>query len=338
MSALSPQKKATVRTPPILFPKTQPIIARIEKALGTRLITYWNSDSGSVCENDVIGLYAVLRRLGQQERLTFFIKSDGGSGQASLRMVNLLRQFTGRLTAVLPLECKSAATMLALGADDILMGPLAHLSAIDSSLTHDLSPIDRDNDRVSVSQDELLRVIRLWRAESKGRDGNPYSALYPHVHPLVVGAVHRASSLSVKLCTEILSYHMRDRRKATSVANRLNSDYPSHGYPITLREAQRIGLKAAPLSQSLNELLFELNEVYSVMGQKATPDFDALNQHDNSIVNIIEGSGLQMFFQRNKDWHYRKEERRWVSLNDDSSWHKTEWAKGKPTTSKYHIR
>ena len=338
MSAKPSQSKVTVRTPPILFPKTQPIIARIEEALGTRLITYWNSDSGSVCENDVIGLYAVLRRLGPQERLTFFIKSDGGSGQASLRMVNLLRQFTVRLTAVLPLECKSAATMLALGADDILMGPLAHLSAIDSSLTHDLSPIDRDNDRVSVSQDELLRVIRLWRAESKGRDGNPYSALYPHVHPLVVGAVHRASSLSVKLCTEILSYHMRDRRKATSVANRLNADYPSHGYPITLREAQRIGLKAAPLSQPLNELLFELNEVYSVMGQKATTDFDALNQHDNSIVNIIEGSGLQMFFQRNKDWHYRKEERRWVSLNDDSSWHKTEWAKGRPATSKYHIR
>ncbi len=80
-----------------------------------------------------------------------FIKSDGGSGQAALRMVNLLRRYVKHLTVLAPLECQSAATMLALGADRILMGPLAHLSAVDTSLTHDLSPIDRDNDRVSVS-------------------------------------------------------------------------------------------------------------------------------------------------------------------------------------------
>ena len=51
------------------------------------------------------------------ERLSLFVKSDGGSGQVSLRMVNLLRQFTKRLTVLAPLECASAATMLALGAD-----------------------------------------------------------------------------------------------------------------------------------------------------------------------------------------------------------------------------
>ena len=106
-------------------------------------------------------------RTGQLDRLSLFIKSDGGSGQAALRMVNLLRRYVKHLTVLAPLECQSAATMLALGADRILMGPLAHLSAVDTSLTHDLSPIDRDNDRVSVSNDELLRVIRLWTEQAK---------------------------------------------------------------------------------------------------------------------------------------------------------------------------
>src|SRR5262249_57277031 len=108
----------------------------------------------------------ILRSIGKVESLSFFIKSDGGSGEASLRMVNLLRQFVGRLTVLVPLECASAATMLALGADKILMGPLAHLSAVDTSLTHDLSPIDRDNNRVSVSQDELQRLVRLCQNEA----------------------------------------------------------------------------------------------------------------------------------------------------------------------------
>ena len=84
-------------------------------------------------------------------------------------MVNLLRQYTKHLTVLVPFECQSAATMLALGADRILMGPIAHLSAVDTSLTHDLSPIDRDNDRVSVSQDELQRVVAPGRGRRRRR-------------------------------------------------------------------------------------------------------------------------------------------------------------------------
>ena len=182
----------------------------------------------------MIGLYGILRSIGKVDRLSFFIKSDGGSGEVSLRMVNLLRQFVGRLTVLVPLECASAATMLALGADKILMGPLAYLSAVDTSLTHDLSPIDRDNDRVRVSQDELQRVVRLWQRQAVKESSNPYASLFQHVHPLVIGAVDRASALSTKLCVEILSFHLKDSKKAKRISNTLNSGYPSHSYPIML--------------------------------------------------------------------------------------------------------
>ncbi len=127
------------------------------------------------------------------------IKSDGGSGEAALRLVHLLRQYAKSVVALIPLECASAATMLAIGADELQMGPLAHLTAVDTSLRHELSPVDVDNELVSVSQDELIRVVRLWQASvqpgSKPKDGdvNPYQALYPHIHPLVIGAVATVS-------------------------------------------------------------------------------------------------------------------------------------------------
>jgi hypothetical protein len=332
----SPEPSA--KTPPVLFERTQKVIHQIESRLGERLVTYWNSPNGSICNNDVAGLYGILRSIGKVDRLSFFIKSDGGNGQASLRMVNLLRQYVRQLTVLCPLECASAATMLALGADKILMGPLAHLSAVDTSLTHDLSPIDRDNDRVSVSQDELHRVVRLWQKQTKGNTANPYEALFEYVHPLVIGAVDRSSALSTKLCLEILSYHMKDVRKAKRISDILNSNYPSHGYPITLREAKRIGLKVQPLNDDINQLLFELNEIYAEMGQRASTDFDERNSHDNSILNIIEGKGLQIFFQNDKDWHYRSEERRWVTLNDKSCWRKAELANGQLSVSIFHVR
>jgi hypothetical protein len=253
-------------------------------------------------------------------------------------MVNLLRQFATKLSVLVPLACESAATMLALGADKILMGPLAHLSAVDTSLTHDLSPIDRDNDRVSVSQDELHRVIRLWQKEADKEASNPYESLFKYVHPLVIGAVDRSSALSTKLCLEILSYHLKDIKRAKRISDTLNSAYPSHSYPITLREARRIGLNAEPLDEEVNALLFELNEIYSEMGQRASTDFDERRSHDNSIINILEGKELQIFFQNDKDWHYRTEERRWVALNDKSTWRKAELAEGKLRVSTFHIR
>jgi hypothetical protein len=331
-------EKPPLKSPPILFEKTQKILHKIESKVGEPFITYWNSPDGSICATDISGLFGILRSKGKVRRLSLFIKSDGGSVEAALRLVHLLRQFVDRLTALVPLECASAATMLALGADRILMGPLAQLSAIDTSLTHDLSPIDRDNNRVRVSQDELHRVVRLWQKEGSKDDTNPYQSLFSYVHPLVIGAVDRASALSTKLCVEILSYHLRDRKKAQRISNTLNSEYPSHGYPITLREARRIGLKAEPLSEDINQLLFELNEIYAEMGQRASTDFDERNSHNNSILNIIEGKGLQIFFQTDKDWHYRTEERRWVALNDKSGWRKAEAVKGKTAVSVFHVR
>src|SRR5215471_7330178 len=330
--------KPALKNPPILFERTQKIIHQIESKIGESFITYWNSPDGSICANDVTGLFGILRNMGKSKRLSLFVKSDGGHGQASLRMVNLLRQFVGRLTALVPLECESAATMLALGADKIMMGPLAHLSAVDTSLTHDLSPIDRDNDRVSVSQDELHRVVGLWQKQAERKDSNPYGALYQYVHPLVIGAVDRSSALSTKLCEEILSYHMRDKKKAKRISQTLNSSYPSHSYPITIREAKRIGLNVEPLKEDVNGLLLELNELYSEMGQKASVDFDERNFHDNSILNILEGRDLQILYRVDKDWHYRAEERRWVALNDRSAWRKVELVKGRETVSTFHVR
>jgi hypothetical protein len=78
--------------------------------------------------------------------------------------------------------------------------------------------------------------------------------------------------------------------------------------------------------------------VYSEMGQSASTDFDERNSHDNSIANILEGKGLQVFFQIDKDWHYRTEERRWVALNDKSGWRKAQAANGKLAISVFHIR
>ncbi|HEX2732488.1 MAG TPA: hypothetical protein VHM70_12835 [Polyangiaceae bacterium] len=348
MSAKKLQRRVRIKKPPVLFDKTQRLIQVIEERLGVPFIAYWTSPSGAVCDNDVLALYEVLSVIGKHPRVALSVKSDGGSGEASLRLVHLLRQYTERVTALIPLECASAATMLSLGAEELLMGPLAHLTAVDTSLRHELSPVDVDNELVSVSQDELLRVVRLWKESATRQleapnnpstpEVNPYQALFTYVHPLVIGAVDRISSLSIRLCQEILSFHMTDAKKVERISRSLSEGYPSHEYPITLREAQRIGLNAKPLDAELNQLLLELNSLYAEMGQKALTDYDQTSYHSHEIVNIVEGTGVQIHFQNDKDWHYRKEERRWTPMNDQSTWRKLTRVGRRVKTSILHIR
>lgn len=329
-------KKKIINKPLILFRETQQVIKKIEKKERVKILSYWNSVNGSICQNDVSAFFEIIKNLEIQDKVYLFIKSDGGDGKASLRMINLLRQHTRELVAVIQGECASAATMLALGADEIMMGPLAYLSAVDTSITHDLSPVDKNNRLVSVSQDELSRVLNLWNKENV--QTNPYHDLYQHIHPLVFGAVDRAGSLSIKLCTDILSYHMDDAEKAAEISRHLNSNYPSHGYPITLREAERIGLNAKPLNKELNDLFSELNNLYSQMGQRAYTDYDENNYHDNEIINILEADGMQIYFQNDKDWHYRNEERRYIPMHDNSSWYMVTGTGTKFTAKVFQIR
>ncbi|MDX2214062.1 MAG: hypothetical protein SFY66_12310 [Oculatellaceae cyanobacterium bins.114] len=327
-----------INKPPVLFEKTQKIIQQLEIQLGSPFLGYWTSPGGSVCQSDVEGLEEVLRKIGNPKKLFLFLKSDGGSGLASLRIVHLLRHHVSELIVLIPLDCASAATMIALGADEIHMGPLSYLTAIDTSITHNLSPVDNYNNLVSVSQDELTRVINLWRKEAKEDDTNPYQALFQYVHPLVVGAVDRASSLSIKVCTEILAYHMKDQDRAAAISNHLNSEYPSHSYPITFQEAKRIGLTVKSLEPTINSLLLELNKLYAEMGQKAFTYFNEDSYHNNEILNIHEGRDIQVYYQNDVDWAYRKEERRWARMNDESSWRRLEMRDGETYESVFYIR
>ncbi len=329
-------KSIKIKEPPVLFKETQTLIKQLEKKFNAPFFCYWNNSRGGVCSNDVIALFDALEQIEHQKTIYIFIKSDGGNGKASLRFVNLLRQHCDELIALIPLECSSAATMIALGANEIQMGPMAFLSAIDTSLTHDLSPIDRDNDRVSVSLDELNRVVKLWQNENK-ENSNPYQHLFQHVHPLVIGAVDRAESLSKMLCEEILSFHMHDTEKISYISDTLNSKYPAHGYPILLNEAKKIGLNVKSMDHQAHQILLDLNNLYSEMGQKATTDFNEIKAHGNEILNILETTKKQLYYQQDKDWFYRSEERRWITMNDNSSWRKNESIDGQIKSSILHI-
>ena len=65
-----------------------------------------------------------------------FIHSNGGSGTVPWRMVSLIRQYTDKFSLLVPHHAFSAATLIALGANEIVMHKMGCLGPIDPSVAN----------------------------------------------------------------------------------------------------------------------------------------------------------------------------------------------------------
>lgn len=316
--------KMGIKQAPIRFNETQALLKKLQEKLAMPVIVYWTSYNGGICQNDVNAFYNLFKKVGRQEKIALFIRSMGGDTLAALRIVNVIRQYASYVTALVPLDAASAATLVTLGADEVQMGPLSYLTPIDSSNLHQLSPTDPvTNAHVAISQNEIQRLEKLWRENAPENSTlHPYQELYKYIHPVVLGALDRSRSLSIRVGKTILATHNPDLAECERISEKLNSDYPSHSYPIVLQEARELGLNAQEMDAATHDLLLELNGLYAEMGNKTHSDFDEFNFHDNQILNILETSDSQLYYQNDKDWSYIKEERRWQVLNDNSYWYK----------------
>lgn len=59
--------------------------------------------------------------LPKKEKIALVIESPGGSAKSAFQLAMLLKRHCGGFVAVVPRYAKSAATLLALGADEIIL-------------------------------------------------------------------------------------------------------------------------------------------------------------------------------------------------------------------------
>jgi hypothetical protein len=106
-----------------------------ELSNGRRLVAYCakiEHPNSSMQPSDVAPMTALLEREDGTENLDLWINSPGGSAQTAEKIVAACRAgCSGEFRVVVPNMAKSAATMTALCADQIVMGYLSELGPID---------------------------------------------------------------------------------------------------------------------------------------------------------------------------------------------------------------
>ncbi|MCY4324571.1 MAG: serine protease, partial [Betaproteobacteria bacterium] len=124
------------------------LIESLQKERGTKAIVYVTSHrkgasaqiAGSAVDVFVDHLDDILDDIGPNGRISLILQTRGGETPAAWRLVNLIRMFCDELEVITPHECMSAGTLIALGADRIVMTKQATLGPIDPSIQHPLSP------------------------------------------------------------------------------------------------------------------------------------------------------------------------------------------------------
>ncbi|MGB8278970.1 MAG: hypothetical protein WCF20_13710 [Methylovirgula sp.] len=248
-------------------------IARIESLRGSKVICYLTSirpNVGAQISQDAVRVFFDhLRLLPERpvKKIDIFLCSNGGDGTVPWRIISLFREFADQLCVLLPYRAYSAATMLALGADEIVMHPFAEMGPIDPTVTNEYNPIDpQTNQRLGISVEDVKAYISFVKDTVGIRHEDELvkalEILANKVHPLAIGNVERFIAQSRMIARKILLTHMNEessKHKIDEIIETLASKLYFHGHPINRKEAVELGLKVASnVPPPLEELLWDL--------------------------------------------------------------------------------
>lgn len=92
------------------------------------------SAGASLDSSDIPAIGDALLSIGEVDELNFIVNGPGGDGTVAEKIIELCRSHCQHFRVVVPNRAKSAATIIALGADEIVMGYCSELGPIDAQV------------------------------------------------------------------------------------------------------------------------------------------------------------------------------------------------------------
>lgn len=247
------------------------VIRELEASRSSRVVCFATSDrKGQETQigNDALPVvYEHLAAIGTVPQLDLLLYSRGGDTLTGFTLARALREFGGRISVLVPFRANSCATLIALGADDVVMGPFGELSPIDPSITTPHGPtIDQGGQQafIPVSVEDVANYFALARKEAglatAEHMSEVFGALSARISPLALGAVYRAREQIGMLADKLLSLHMGEPARREPIIKALTRELLSHDYTLGRREARAIGIPAIDAPASDGALMWEAYE------------------------------------------------------------------------------
>jgi len=256
------------------------LIKKIETLRNSKVITYLTSDRpGPVnarIAGDIIPIISnQLRQIGKVDNIDLFLYSTGGDTMVPWRLVSMIREYCDTFSVLIPYKANSAATMISLGADQIVMTDLSELSPIDPSTANVFNPQDPQNpqNRIPISVEDVMAYFNLAKEKFGIKNDEDLTKIFnkfvesnPQIHPLALGNVNRTHNLIRQLAGRLLKSHKEKLKEdeINKIVDFFTEKLYSHQYFIGRREAKDdLGVKTVvEAGKELTEAMSQLHEEY----------------------------------------------------------------------------
>jgi len=257
---------------------------KIEEKRGNPLISYITSQrkgaqgnmAGDMVDELIDQIQSV--EIAPDTSVDLFIESMGGDPLVSWRVISLLRSSFNKVNVIIPHSAYSAATLLALGADEIIMGPYGCLGPIDPQI----KTKKKDGSAQEFGYEDIASFLSFVKEEAGITEQeyimSAFEKLCDVVEPTALGFAKRSSSLSIAIGEKMLKMHMTDPDKKTqahAIATKLNKSFFSHGHSLGRKEAEEIGLNVSVPDTELEKLMWDIHMDFEEELQTRIP-FDPL--------------------------------------------------------------
>lgn len=219
----------------------QELIAQINSKVRTHLLCYVSGRRAEVERDDIFGLVDALHNVPRGESIDFLLHTRGGDLDVAEKLIFQVQSAVGeaRLRVIVPDFAKSAGTLMALGANAIVMSDPSELGPIDPQIV--LSD-DHGNELTHSVLDYLEAVEE--HADALRRNPNDPAAkmMLEKLDPTTVSRFE-----SVRDRARVVAEKQLLRNgipNFTEIANKLidKRSFPSHGQMINWEDALQLGL------------------------------------------------------------------------------------------------
>lgn len=266
------------------------LIKKLQRARGgSKVITYLTSTRNGLDVSmamDVIPLFhehlsAISFPDTKDRRIDIFVYSNGGDGTVPWRLISLVREYCDSLAVLVPSNAYSAATLLTLGADEVIMHPMGTLGPTDPTVTTPFNPTHPldGSQLLGVSVEDVAAFIALVKEDVGIRHEDEliqaFLSLADQVSPLALGAVKRSTSQSRLIAQKLLrrrNGNDLDGHQIGEIIELLTSELYFHGHPINRVEARELGLTFVSNAEpGVESLMWELFAAYAEDLDLGTP-------------------------------------------------------------------
>lgn len=242
-------------------------IKEIEKETHRDLIIYFTEithPSGSISIRDIATFNDLLENKNKETtELDLLLQSSGGDIDAAEQIVNLCRKRSKNFRVIIPQYAKSAATLIAISADKIVMRDTSELGLIDPQI---------------YKREQYLSVIdfisSFEKIEGKARDGDKLS-LYIFsqfsyddraFYKLCKRNLERSKGFARKWLEKGNIQFNKDEIKKIVDSFTATEEYFTHGAVIDVEEMKEIGLgrKLEDLKSEVWKKVWALHCIYTV--------------------------------------------------------------------------